>query len=58
MIKHIKKWNKWRKNTDSSIFYQICVLFGLSISPSFIQTLTDEEEALYESWLKRRGDKK
>ena len=35
MIKHIKRWNKWRKYNDNSPFHKILVLLGLVKSPSY-----------------------
>lgn len=35
MIKHYKKWKKWRKRNTNGKFYQLLVLIGLVHSPSF-----------------------
>ena len=44
MIKHIKRWNKWRKFNANSWFHKLLVLLGLRNSPTFKFVLTDEEE--------------
>ena len=35
MIKHIKRWNKWRKYNGNPPFHKILVLLGLVKSPSY-----------------------
>jgi hypothetical protein len=48
IIKHLKRWNKWRKLNGNSKMYKFLVLIGFIISPSFELTWTDEEcEAYY-----------
>ena len=42
-IRHIKRWNKWRKHCGNGRLYKISVLFG-NPSPTFGLVLTDEEE--------------
>lgn len=44
MLKHIKRWNKWRKHNRNSKLHKLLVLLGLRKSPTFILTFTDEEE--------------
>ena len=35
MLKHYKKWKKWRRRNINSLFYQLLVLIGLVHSPYF-----------------------
>lgn len=42
LIRHIKRWNKWRKHCGNGWMHKISVLFGGS-SPTFMFVLTDEE---------------
>lgn len=35
MIKHIKKWNNWRKHNTDCPMYKFLVLIGLLESPTF-----------------------
>lgn len=52
MIKHIKRWNVWRKFNKNSIFHKILVLFGVIKSPSFYCTMTKEEaKAIYDRFM-------
>lgn len=44
LVRHIKRWNKWRKGSMNSKFYKFLVLLGLYKSPTFALMLTDEEE--------------
>lgn len=43
LIRHIKRWNKWRKHCGNGWLHKISVLFG-GHSPTFMFVLTDEEE--------------
>lgn len=43
LIKHVKRWNVWRKKCSNSKFHKLMVLLGLRVSPTMILTLTDEE---------------
>lgn len=43
LIKHFKRWNKWRKGCFNSRLYKFLVLIGLVKSPSFAWTFTDDE---------------
>lgn len=43
LIRHIKRWNKWRKHCRNGWLHKILVLFGW-YSPTFIFVLTDDEE--------------
>lgn len=53
MIKHFKRWNKWRKKNVGGPIYKFLVLIGLASSPSFIFTHTDEEERAVSEAYKR-----
>lgn len=44
LVKHIKRWNKWRKSNCNSQLYKLKVLFGIVKSPTFYYVWTDEEE--------------
>lgn len=35
IIKHIKKWNKWRKYNANSTLHKILVLIGFVKSPTY-----------------------
>jgi len=35
MIRHIRKWNRWRKGCRNSWFHKILVFLKLTHSPSF-----------------------
>lgn len=43
IIKHIKKWNKWRKHCLNSPFHKFLVLIGMIHSPSMLFTVLPEE---------------
>lgn len=43
MIKHIQKWNEWRKNNLNSPFHKILVLLKLHNSPTFEAFLTQKQ---------------
>lgn len=47
LIKHFKRWNKWRKNCLNSRAHKFLVLIGIVKSPTFYTVWTDEEEELY-----------
>lgn len=59
LIKHFKRWNKWRKFNGNSKMHKFLVLIGVVISPTFELTWTDEEcKAYYDGFCKGlRGDK-
>lgn len=44
MIRHFKRWNKWRKKSLNGPIYKFLVLIGFVKSPTLMFTLTDEEE--------------
>ena len=51
-IKHIKRWNVWRKYNKNGIAYKILVLFDIIKSPTFYCALTDEEsKAVYDGFM-------
>lgn len=43
IIKHIKRWNVWRKHNVNSKLHKILVLFGIIKSPTLVFTLIPEE---------------
>lgn len=43
LVRHFKRWNKWRKGCLNSRFYKFLVLIGFVESPTFALTLTDDE---------------
>lgn len=43
IIKHIKRWNVWRKHNVNSKLHKILVLFGIIKSPTLAFTLIPEE---------------
>lgn len=43
MIKHLRRWNRWRKGSADSKIYKILVLFGLMRSPSMRFVFLQEE---------------
>jgi 2-iminoacetate synthase ThiH len=43
LIRHVKRWNKWRKYCGNGWLHKISVLFS-GCSPTFQLVLTDEEE--------------
>jgi len=43
MIKHIKRWNRWRKSNGNSRLYKLMVLFGIVKSPTFCLAWSDKE---------------
>ena len=43
MIKHIRRWNEWRKRCLNSKWHKLLVLFGLRYSPTLHFTLLPEE---------------
>lgn len=59
MIKHIKRWNVWRKYNKNGIAYKILVLFGVIKSPTFYCALTKEEaKAIYDGFMEALKDGK
>lgn len=60
LIKHIRRWNHWRKHNLNSPLYHILVLFGIVKSPTMCLVLlpeekTDTAERIIE-WTKTVGD--
>ena len=43
MIRHIKRWNKWRKNNLNGKFYKFLVLIGIIKSPTMQMMIFFEE---------------
>ena len=52
ILKHIERWNVWRKYNNNSIAHKILVLFGIIKSPTFYCAMTKEEaKALYDGFM-------
>ena len=52
LIKHIKRWNVWRKHNKNSIAHKILVLFGIIKSPTLNHMWTkDEGKAFYDGFM-------
>lgn len=43
LIKHIRRWNLWRKNCMNSKLHKILVLFGVIKSPTMATIFLPEE---------------
>lgn len=57
ILKHIKRWNVWRKYNKNGIAHKILVLFGIIKSPTFFYTWTAEEaQAFYDGFMKGLKD--
>ena len=48
MIKHIRRWNIWRKHCMNSPFHKFLVLVGFIKSPTMSFTFLPEEWLAYE----------
>lgn len=46
ILKHIRRWNIWKKRCANSWMHKILVLFGLRGSITFKMTLLPEEKSL------------
>lgn len=45
LIKHIRKWNHWKKHNANSWLYKLGVLFGFRKSPTMdLYFILDDEE--------------
>lgn len=44
IFRHIRRWNKWRKDNLNSHFYQFLVLIGFVKSPTMALVLLDDED--------------
>lgn len=44
MLKHIRRWNIWRKRSLNGPIYKILVLFGVIKSPTMVSVWLPEEE--------------
>ncbi len=52
LIKHIKRWNVWRKHNNNGVAHKILVLFGIIGSPTLNCTWTkDECKAFYDGFM-------
>ena len=53
LIKHFKRWNKWRKGSLNSPIYKVLVLLNILKSPTFNLIMADDEAAaFYEEFTK------
>lgn len=51
-IKHIKRWNVWRKYNKNGIVHKILVLFGIIKSPTLNHMWTkDEQKSFYDGFM-------
>lgn len=58
-IKHIKRWNVWRKYNKNDILYKVLVLFGIIKSPTLSHTWTkDECKTFYNGFMEGLEDGK
>lgn len=57
-MKHIKRWNKWRKNNINSKLHKFLVLIRLIKSPTMNQILLDDEIKIINNQLKFKYEKK
>lgn len=53
IIKHIKRWNRWRKNNLNSPIHKLLVLFKVIESPSMKWVRTKEEEDAFDEGFKK-----
>ena len=44
MIKHIRRWNAWRKHNMNGLMYKVLVLFNFIKSPTMMNLLIDDDE--------------
>lgn len=49
IIKHVKRWNKWRKRCLNGPFHKFLVLLGLRHSPTMYCVFLDEEEKQFKA---------
>lgn len=57
-MKHIKRWNKWRKNNINKLLHKFLVLIRLIKSPTMNQILLDDEIKIINNQLKFKYEKK
>ncbi|MBS4930280.1 MAG: hypothetical protein KH020_02945 [Clostridiales bacterium] len=57
-MKHIKRWNKWRKNNINNKLHKFLVLIRLIKSPTMNQILLDDEIKIINNQLKFKYEKK
>lgn len=48
LIKHIRRWNIWRRHNFNSSWYKLLVLFGIRKSPTMTITWLPEEKEKYQ----------
>lgn len=44
VIKHIRRWNYWRKNNSNGRLHKLLVLLGVIKSPTMVTVLLPEEK--------------
>jgi hypothetical protein len=44
MVKHIKQWNRWRKEYKTNLWHSLLVLIGIRHDITVDIVLTDEEK--------------
>lgn len=52
VIKHIRRWNKWRKHSLNHPMYKLSVLLGIKRSLTMNLVLLPEEEEAFERAIK------
>lgn len=53
LIKHIRRWNIWRKKNINGPVHKVLVLLGFRKSPTMTLTLLPEE---IPGWLQKKGE--
>jgi len=53
IIRHIKRWNKWRKNCLNSKFHKFLVLVGIIKSPTMPLILLDDEIKAFQDGIEK-----
>lgn len=57
LIKHIRRWNIWRKNNLNSPIHKLFVLLGIVVSPTFCATFLPEDEIKWRKLCEENADK-
>lgn len=51
MLKHIRRWNIWKKHCKNNFIHKLRVLFGFIQSPTFgLALLPEEMDEISEAW--------
>lgn len=56
LVKHVRRWNIWRKRNYNGAIHKLLVLFGIRHSPTFEWTLLPEE--VYTNMFDKKGERK